>query len=90
MVAEDDMTDDMTKDEAKLYTMLSDGTWHSKEQLHTCLRDYTRSVFPISLQVRLSALRKKIRPHGLDVSSRRRDEDGAWGYILVRKLQHRE
>jgi DNA-binding response OmpR family regulator len=81
--------EEMTKDEAKLYKMLSDGMWHSREELHTCLWDHEQSQFPIAMQVRLSMLRKRIRPHGLDAVSRRTDE-GRWGYILVRKINHRE
>lgn len=80
----------LTKDEANLYRMLSDGLWHSKEELHTCLWDHEQSHFPSALQVRLSELRKKLRRQGLDVFSARDSDNRFYGYRMARLISHKE
>lgn len=85
MVAEDG---GLTRDEANIYKVLSDGLWHSKKELHTCLWDHEQSHFPSALQVRISQLRKKLIRQGLDVFAKfYTGETGSeYGYVMARLI----
>lgn len=76
----------MTPTQQRMYTLLSDGDFHSNEELHKCMVDELAEVLVVRMHV--SNLRRVLWPTGLDIVSRSRD--GVKGYYLVRRIQHRE
>lgn len=75
----------MTKTEKKMYDLLSTGQFITKNRLFECLSD--SFVEKDTIQFHICNLRKKIRPHGLDVFSK--NQDSTMGYILARLINHK-
>lgn len=71
----------------RMYTLLSDGMIHSKEELHECLYD-PLSDFPDGVQMNLSRLRKLIEPYGQDIFTKK-NIDGKVGYVLALRISRR-
>ncbi len=80
------VTEDMSKTGKRFFDLLSDGMFHTQEELHKLLWDPLSEVTTIRFHI--AYLRKAIQPHGLDVVHRA-DNDGAKGYVLMRRLAKR-
>lgn len=74
------LADDFTPTQNRMFNLLSDGSIHSKEELHACLDDELSEQNMVPFHI--CNMRKVIRPKGLDVVSERNA-----GYRLVRLLR---
>lgn len=78
--------EELTKTTAKMWKILQDGSFHTREQLHACLWDPLAEISAI--QYHIHKLREVVGPHGLKIVAR--EVDGRRGYILVRAIQYKE